>query len=183
MTPLPDPQWIVAEDEPPGSRTSTTGIPLEREQVMDRFEESIESILSSRVVVAAYEDDSPAEQSFADGFRDSGTGTLDVSDEIAEVQEDVIDSHHLVDLLDQSIIHGLHVVERPPESTADTRLAEVGVGGHEDATVQVQERPSGRRLKFTVPSAVTATMSSTRIPPIAREYSPGSTVRTSPSTS
>ena len=179
---LPDSKRIVLHHDalvPRQRRGITTS---ERQTLVNGFEESIECRLGLRIVIPTDQDDPPADETFSDRSGMNGSSILEAAGEIAEVKQKIATAHHAVDLIDQSIIHLLDIAEGPTETIDRIRIAEVRVRGHEDAAAQIHDRPSGRRLKFSQPSSVTATMSSMRMPPIAAQYTPGSTVRTSPTT-
>ena len=138
-------------------------------EVMDRVEEVGEPGLAGGIMVSPDEDDPPTGDPIPDRLGRPNPRVGEVADEVAEVQQHVIRSDHVVDPIDQALVHRLDVIEVTSESPTDRILAEVRVRRDEDPAIQLHESPSGSRLKLTQPSDVTATMSSTRIPPSACE--------------
>ena len=167
MASLPDPQRVVGQDQSNARSVGISGRQLEAQKVMDRVEEIVEPGLACGIMVSSDEDDPSTGDPTPDRLGRPNLGVGEVADEITEVQQNVIRSDHVVDAIDQALVHGLDVIEVTPESTTDRILAEMRVRGDEDPPAQLHERPSGSRLKLTQPSEVTATMSSTRIPPSA----------------
>lgn len=149
---------------------------------MNGFEQCIEVGLVPGVVIAADQNDPFTLQTLTDGARMSGARTRQTTGEVTQVKKQIVSTHHSIDLRDQPIIHVPDVGVTTTESIDGIGITEMSVGCHEDASGQIQVRPSGSRLKFSQPDSVTATMSSIRMPPIAAQYKPGSTVSTSPTT-
>ena len=89
--------------------------------------------------------------------------------EKAEMKKKIILPHHPIDSIDEDIIHLPRVGEGSTEAVDRLGITEMRVRGDEDSTAQIHVNPSERRLKLSHPVEVTATMSSTRIPPIAAE--------------
>ena len=109
--------------------------------VVDAIKQPVEVLLTARIVVAAHEVDALAGDAAAEllGTRARFGGPLVWAEEVAKVDEDVVRSHRGVDRVDHGVVHLRNALVGPREDADRRAMAEVRVGGDEDAPVRPRE--------------------------------------------